>query len=141
MDSMRAPGLRARGGVRTTFRVLGLVLVLVVFTGFAGAGDDFSGGAPDGFVVFAPGGFLTVIGLGLLGAGSMGASARFDAGETMPVVKGIASYLTDGQGVLGMGRRLDEPAAAIAAGPYCRGCGVRSNETAQFCDSRGRRLV
>ncbi|MCW2808641.1 MAG: hypothetical protein JWQ93_2596 [Marmoricola sp.] len=103
MDSTPTPGLRARGGVRTTFRVLGVVLVLVGFTRFAGAGDDLSG-APHGFVVFAAGGFLTVIGLGLLlGAGFMGASAGDDAGETMPVVKGNASYLTDGPGCAGDG--------------------------------------
>jgi hypothetical protein len=98
-----------------------VVLVLVGFTRFAGAGDDLSGGAPDALVVFAAGGLLTAIGPGLLRAGFVGVPAGHDAGETMPVVEGIAPCLTDGRGVLRMSRRVEE--------------------TAQFCDSRGRRLV
>lgn len=152
MDSTPEPGLRSQPQVRLLLRVLGLVLLpvglvllIVGFTRFASAGDEFSSGSPDGFLMFAAGGFLGVIGLGLLSAGFMGTSARYAAGETMPVVKDGAAYLTDGRGVLGIGRTErdadHEPATVGTDGPYCRSCGVRNDEAARFCDSCGRALA
>ena len=69
----------------------------------------------------------------------LGAS-RFVAGETMPVVKDSASYLTDGEGVLGVGRTVDDGDQA-ATGPFCSKCGVRNDPDAKFCDSCGAPLA
>jgi hypothetical protein len=149
------PGLRSQSGTRTVLRALGLVmapagvlLVIVGFARFAGVGgEDWSGdGAPPGFLMFAGGGLLGVIGFALLNAGFMGVAARYGAGETMPVVKDSAAYLTDGQGVLGVGRTVDDAAATptgatAAAGPYCRSCGARNDSDATYCDGCGQRLA
>jgi len=61
----------------------------------------------------------------------LGAAARCGGGETMPVVKDSAAYLSDGEGILGVGR---------TAGPYCSKCGVRNDADARFCDSCGSAL-
>jgi len=149
MNTTPSPGLRSQGGTRTVLRALGLVmtpagvlLVIVGFARFAGVGGDgWSGdGATPGFLMFAGGGFLAVVGFGLLNAGFMGATARYGAGETMPVVKDSAAYLTDGQGLLGVGRTVDDQQPA-AAGPFCRSCGARNDSDATFCDGCGQRLA
>jgi hypothetical protein len=74
----------------------------------------------------------------------MGTAARYGAGETVPVVKDSASYLTDGEGVLGVGRTVDDRPSAPAAsqpGPYCRSCGVLNDDDARFCDGCGTSLA
>ena len=68
----------------------------------------------------------------LLQWGFLGAAARYGAGETMPVVKDSATYLSDGEGILGVGR---------TAGPFCSKCGVRNDADAKFCDSCGGALA
>lgn len=154
MNTTPNPGLSSQGGTRTVLRALGLLmapagvlLVIVGFARFAGLGtDDWSGdGAPPGFLMFAGGGFLAVVGFALLNAGFMGAAARYGAGETMPVVKDSAAYLTDGQGVLGVGRTVDDSTgsagAAATTGPFCRSCGARNDSDATFCDGCGQRLA
>ena len=151
MNTTPHPGLRSQQGTRTVFRVLGLVLapvgvllVIVGFARFAGVGgESWSGdGAPPGFLMFAGGGFLAVVGFGLLNAGFMGAAARYGAGETMPVLKDSAAYLSDGQGVLGVGRTADHrQQQPVAAGPFCRSCGVGNDPDATFCDGCGQRLA
>lgn len=146
MKTIPHPGLRSQGGTRTVLRALGLVLapagvllVVVGFARFAGlGGEDWSGdGAPPGFLMFAVGGFLAVVGFGLLNAGFMGAAARYGAGETMPVAKDSAAYLTDGEGVMGIGRTVDD----AASGPFCRSCGARNDTDATYCDGCGQRLA
>lgn len=130
------PGFARQAEYRNVFRVLGVVLVIGGaatciwgFTSFVGA-DEFPGAST---VVAFLGGFLVAaVGLMLLQAGFMGAQARYAAGETMPVVKDSAEYLSDGQGILGVGR---------SAGPYCSKCGVRNDADATFCDSCGQRLA
>jgi hypothetical protein len=129
------PGFARQAGYRTLFRVLGVVLLIGGaatciwgFASFVGA-EEFPGART---VVAFLGGFLVAgIGLMCLQAGFMGAAARYGAGETMPVVKDSAEYLSDGEGVLGIGR---------SAGPYCSKCGVRNDGDATFCDSCGQRL-
>lgn len=140
------PGLRGQAGVRTVFRALGLVLaplgvVLVALGFYRFVTFDPSGwdaGPPDGFLMFAAGSLVAVVGFALLNAGFMGAAARYGAGETMPVVKDSAAYLSDGEGVLGVGRTVDDrPATTATTGPFCRSCGVRNDEDAKFCDGCG----
>ena len=154
-----APGLRNQAGARTSFRVIGLVL-LVVGVGAAGYGFiSFAGGifAADttldpalpgasgmgrSFLLFAGGGFVTVLGFWFFSAGFMGAAARYGAGGSMPVVKDSAAYLTDGEGLLGVGRTVDDaPRADAATGPFCSSCGVRNDASARFCDACGHALA
>lgn len=127
--------LRVAGGVLLG---VGAVLLVVGLRSFAADASDVSAGLDDGgsgfgsILTVAAGGFAAVIGLGMLGAGFLGLQARYVAGETMPVVKQSAEYLTDGEGLLGVGR---------TAGPYCRACGARNDREARFCDGCGASLA
>lgn len=151
MRSTTTPPLRSQDGARTAFRIGGLVLVVVgVLTlgwGMANVFGHDGYDAPDGKYIAAFVGGLPIIGVGLmlLQAGYLGAAARYTAGETMPVVKDSASFLSDGEGVLGVGRTVDDQrtpaAAAAAAGPYCRSCGQRNDADARFCDGCGTSLA
>lgn len=144
------PGLANQVGVRRALRwvglpllVLGVALVAYGFIGFAsgvfGAGTDPMAGGPQHmgryFASFAGGGFLAVAGLALVGAGFQGALARYGAGETLPVVKDGVDYLTDGEGLLGVGRSVDDVPAA-----YCEKCGARLGAEAKFCKGCGAAL-
>jgi hypothetical protein len=143
------PGFADQARKRTILRVVGFVLLAVglviavrggmlFLRGFtSGDIDDTSG--LTGILMLGGGGFLCIFGLAFLNAGFLGATARYGAGETMPVVKDSAAYLSDGQGVLGVGRTVDDQPAA-AAGPFCAKCGVRNDATARFCDSCGSSL-
>jgi hypothetical protein len=137
------PGLRGQRGARTTFRVVGIVLLLAAL-GFLAVGlQDFfsSANSFDGPHKF----WMVFVGILMLGpagwclqAGFMGAASRYVAGETTPVVKDSAAYLTDGQGFLGVGRTVDAaPAPSAATGPYCSKCGIRNDADAAFCDGCG----
>ncbi|MDN4159876.1 DUF7577 domain-containing protein [Nocardioides abyssi] len=144
------PGLRNQAGARTFFRVAGCVLVplglAVCAYGFISfVRYDGWDGPPassiicflGGFLVFAVGGMFLNLGFG-------GVAARYGAGETMPVVRDSASYLSDGRGIMGVGRTVDDGSharEATAAGPYCRSCGVRNDADARFCDSCGGSLA
>jgi hypothetical protein len=55
----------------------------------------------------------------------------------MPVAKDSAAYLTDGQGLLGVGRTVDDRTDDARTGPFCTKCGVRNDEAARFCDACG----
>jgi hypothetical protein len=134
------PGLRNQDSLRSTFRVLGILavavaLVLIVVAGidFFGSVDSFEG--PHLFWMFFVALPLLAAGGWLLQAGFLGLGSRFVAGETAPVVKDTASYLTDGKGLFGVG--ATPAAGAPAAGPYCRSCGTRNDADARFCDSCG----
>ena len=145
------------GRTRTTLRVIGAVL-LVAGLGLAIIGgisfvrsatsESVDAGAGFGSIfLLAGGGFCVVFGLGALNAGTLGAQSRYVAGETLPTVKQSAAYLTDGEGILGVGRTVDDagaagaPATAGARGPYCRACGTRNDQEARFCDSCGASLA
>ena len=133
------PGYADQAGKRTLLRVVGvlsmgvaLVLMGTAIADFVHSADSFEG--PTKFWMFflaLP--FFLVGGVGLQG-GFMGAAARYSAGETMPVLKDSASYLSNGQGLMGVGRT--EP-ANTATGPFCSRCGVRNDAEATFCDSCG----
>lgn len=143
------PGLRHQSGARTSFRVAGCVLAPV---GLAVSGYGFASflghdgwDAPTTEIACFVGGFLVLmVGVLCLQAGFGGVAARYGAGETVPVLEDSASYLSDGQGIMGAGRTVDDgpqTRGAPAAGPYCRSCGVRNDPDARFCDSCGGSLA
>ena len=144
------PGIRGQRVTRNIFRVVG-VLALVVALAFLAVGlqdffasaDSFDG--PHKFWMI----FVGIFGLAVAGwclqAGFMGAASRYVAGETTPVIKDSASYLTDGEGFLGIGRTVDDGPpgrqTSAATGPYCSRCGTRNDADASFCDSCGAALA
>ena len=143
------PGYADQVRKRTLFRVLGVVFMgtALLLMGLAIAdfvhafnADDFDT-QPTKFWYFFVALPFFAVGGGCLNAGFMGAAARYGAGETMPVVKDSASYLSDGQGILGVGRTAHEgSAASTATGPFCSRCGVRNDDSAKFCDACGSAL-
>jgi hypothetical protein len=143
------PGFARQSRYRTAFRALGAVVLVVGILVFGYGIRSVFGSAdfpPAGWKIVCFIGGLPVIGVGLmlLQAGFLGAAARYGAGETMPVVKDSASYLSDGQGILGVGRTADGAARSSASGgsgPYCRACGVRNDADARFCDGCGASLA
>ncbi len=150
MDStIPNPGHPNQSTARSLFRVLGplSMLVALVLMGWAIVdflsvfnSDDFDA-QPTKFWMFFLALPFFVAGGAMIQAGFLGAATRYAAGETMPVVKDSAAYLTDGQGLLGIGRTTDDRSAQSGAtGPYCRGCGVRNDAEAKFCDGCGQSL-
>ena len=142
-DATPPAGLRNQAAARTLFRVLGPVVILAGLTLVLIAGVDFFGSMssfadqPTKFWMFFVGLPLLAVGGWLTMAGFMGVGARYTVGEYAPVVKDTAGYLSDGRGVLGVGRTSSER----GAGPYCRQCGVRNDADARFCDSCGTTLA
>lgn len=143
MDDRTTPGLANQSSVRTAFRVLGPVILLVGlgfvvvgFVDFFGSMNSFRG--PEKFWMLFVGLPVLFVGGALTQAGYAGTAARYVAGETMPVVKDSATYLSDGRGIAGIGRTEE---AAAATGPYCRQCGTRNDADARFCDSCGQSLA
>ncbi|GAA1478091.1 hypothetical protein GCM10009623_25370 [Nocardioides aestuarii] len=144
MNTVPNPGLRHQAGLRTFFRVAG-PLVLVVAVGFmATALVDFftleGFEEPTKFWMFFVGIPLLAVGAWLCQAGYAGAAARYTSGELSPVVKDSAAYLTDGEGLLGVGRTVDD-GPRVAGGPFCRPCGVRNDGDARYCDGCGQSLA
>ena len=139
------PGHADQARTRMILRVIGFTMLAagLVIGAKAGYGllqevtspinvDDPSGAGT--ILMLGGAGFLVVIGLAFLNAGFLGATARYSAGETMPVLKDSAAYLSDGQGHPGAGRG-DE--GRESAGPFCTRCGVRNDAAARFCDACG----
>jgi hypothetical protein len=145
-----APGLgyADQARKRTIFRVLGgvamtaaLVLIGVAVADFFAAfsSDDFAA-QPTKFWLFFLALPLFVVGAACLNAGFLGAAARYGAGETAPVLKDTASYLTDGEGLLGVGRTVDDERPSAAA-RSCGTCGTRAAADARFCATCGTSLA
>ena len=142
------PGLTQQSGVRTFLRVGGVVVVLIalcfVIGGMASFFRSFNAepfaedSGPGNFWMVFVGLPLLAVGAWMLQAGFLGAASRYVAGEAAPVLKDTASYLTDGAGILGIGK---DPAGAEATGPYCSKCGVRNDAGARFCDACGTALA
>lgn len=139
------PGLLGQARVRTTARVIagvllvtGAVLLVRGVSAFASEfGDPTMDARPGPILMAAGGGFCIVLGLVAAQIGWMRAHVRYVAGETMPVLKDSATYLSDGQGIARIGRPA---AASTATGPYCRQCGTRNDADATFCDGCGQSL-
>jgi hypothetical protein len=123
------PGSRNQAGLRTTFRVLGvavlvvglLLTVLGVTSLFAAAGSFES---PDRFWMAFVGLPLVAVGGWLLQAGFGGAAARYAAGELAPTARDTMDYLGVGEGAV-----------------RCAGCGSRNDARARFCDDCGQSLA
>jgi hypothetical protein len=123
--SSTTPGLPGQNTTRTTLRVVGGVLLVAALGLFGfGLADFLSAMSPDptdgphhfwmlfvGLLLFAPAGWC-------LQAGFTGTAARYVAGETLPVVRDAASYLSG-----------------------CRACGTRHDAGAAFCDHCGAALA
>lgn len=129
MNTDATPGLDQQRPVRTTARVLAVVLLLagayLLFRGITGFVDQAQSMEmePDfgPVLTIAAGGFCVVFGLAAAHVGWLRAQASYVAGETVPVLK----------------QSLDH----LQAGPYCRQCGTRNDTTATFCDSCGQSLA
>jgi hypothetical protein len=140
MSHVPHPGLRNQAGLRTFFRIAGPLVLAASFVLAAIALVDFFTATfmPTKFWMF----FLAVplFGLGgwLTQAGYAGVAARYASGELAPVAKDSAAYLTDGEGLLGIGRTVDD---LPVTGPFCRSCGTRNDGDARFCDGCGTSLA
>lgn len=168
MSATPSPGFPDQARKRTALRVAGILLTLVgvVLIGIAIADffgafdsssststyDDYAGpelglddggssddGMPQLFWLFFVGMPVLFAGGVCLQLGYLGAAARWGAGESAPVLKDTASYLTDGQGLLGVGRSVDDKPSS-ATGPFCRTCGTRADADDRFCGTCGTSL-
>jgi zinc ribbon protein len=138
------PGIQGQRTARNVFRVAGVVVLVAALYFLVTGFHDLmtTDGEPTKFWMM----FVGIFGLAVAGwclqAGFMGAASRYVAGETMPTVKDSAAYLSDGEGVLGVGRTVDDAQKAQAVtGPYCSTCGTRNDADASFCDSCGAALA
>ena len=141
------PGFRNQSAARTVFRVLGVLVVLAALAMMVFAGMELftleAFEEPTRFWMFFVGIPLLAVGGWLLQAGFMGAGARYASGELAPVAKDTAHYLSDGQGIMGVGTTTSGATASATTGtgsptgPYCRSCGTRNDADARFCDSCG----
>ena len=144
MSNVPSPGLRNQPQLRNVFRVAGILLfgagVVMIVLGFMALfgtmnDDPFSDdsfGPPKQFFLAFVGMPILALGSWMMQAGFMGVAARYAAGEGAPVLKDSAAYLSDGQGILGVGRTVDDP-----AGKFCQSCGNKAPESARFCESCG----
>ncbi|MDR7252156.1 hypothetical protein J2X46_001132 [Nocardioides sp. BE266] len=129
MNSDGSPGLQNQSTVRTTARVVSVVLLLVGvvllvkgISAFASEFDDpMASDGPGSILMAGAGGFCIVFGLAAANVGWLRAQASYVAGETVPVIKDSLEHLQ--------------------AGPYCRQCGTRNDTSATFCDSCGQSLA
>jgi hypothetical protein len=139
------PGIRGQRVARNVFRVVGVIALVAAVTflviglkDFFASSDSFEG--PHKFWMV----FVGILGLAVAGwllqAGFMGAASRYVAGETTPVIKDSAAYLTDGEGLLGIGRTVDDEHPK-AIGPFCSKCGTQGDADASFCDRCGTALA
>jgi len=142
MSNVTSPGLRNQPQLRNVFRVAGILLfgagVVMIVLGFLAlfrlmTDDSFAqDGPPKQFFLAFVGMPVAAVGGWCLQAGFMGVAARYAAGEGAPVLKDSAAYLTDGQGILGVGRTVDDPESK-----FCTSCGQPAPEAARFCESCG----
>lgn len=141
-----SPGFSNQGGLRTTFRVLGVVLTGTALVFLLIGGMDFvasvdTNDGPSKFWMIFVAIALLAVGGWCLQAGFLGAGARYVSGEVSPVTKDAAAYLTDGKGLLNLGVREQPASPPPTDGPYCSSCGVRNDAEARFCDSCGTALA
>ena len=136
---------RTNASMRTTFRVVGAVLLIAGIVLLVIGIKHFSSGmnstqsfdptasntddGPGSILMMAGGGFLMVFGLASLRMGFLRAEVNYLAGETSGAIRSIAGDVAQGM------RRDGE-----ATGPYCSACGVRNDAAAHFCDGCGKPL-
>lgn len=151
MNHVPNPGLANQAGLRALFRIAGPLVLLVALGFLVVGGIDFFGSMssfepPERFWMVFVGIPLLAVGGWLCQAGYAGAAARYASGELSPVAKSSAAYLTDGEGLLGVGRTVDDRGAAgttdvAEGGPFCRSCGVRNDSDARYCDGCGQSVA
>ncbi len=136
-----SPGLKQQEKVRSGARILaialgviGVIFVATRLSQFTAGWSNPSMTGPGPILWLAAGGFCLVGALAAANVGWMQAGARYTAGETMPVVKDAAAYLSDGRGLGAIGRTDG------ASGPFCRQCGVQAGAGDRFCGSCGTTL-
>ncbi len=130
------PARSGQSTKRILFRVLGvlfmgtaLVLIGLAVADFFSAfsSDDFSAQPTKFWMFFLALPFFLLGGI-FLQFGFGGASAKYLAGEYVPVLK-------DSMDQLGLGETA--ASATAGTGPYCRSCGTQNDPDARFCDSCG----
>jgi hypothetical protein len=135
MSNVPSPGLRGQERYRNGFRVAALVFLgITLWAGYVGLHalftDPFAEGAKPWMM------FIAIFGFFLTGvcaqAGFIGVASRYVAGEGAPVLKDSVAYLTDGEGLLGVGRTVDD-----APSKFCQTCGKPAGGAARFCESCG----
>jgi len=135
MSNVPSPGLRGQERYRNAFRVAALVFGgITLWAGYVGLHalftDPFAEGAKPWMM------FIAIFGLFVTGvcaqAGFIGVASRYVAGESVPVLKDSVAYLTDGEGLLGVGRTVDD-----APRKFCQSCGQPAGGAARFCESCG----
>ena len=136
MNNVPNPGLRGQSTARSVFRVVGFVLLAVALYFIVTALREFftlqDFEEPTKFWMLFVGLPLLAVGAWCLQAGFMGVAARYAAGEGAPVLKDSAAYLTDCEGVLGVGRTVDDEPSK-----FCSSCGNPAGVAARFCESCG----
>lgn len=123
-------------GKRTTFRVLGaivllagvLLLLVALMDFFASMSSDSFDAEPTRFWMAFIGVPLLAVGAWLLQFGYLGAVSSFAASESRPALRQTGEAL---------GLRDD----ADRSGPFCRQCGRRNDADARFCDGCGSSLA
>jgi len=148
MSNVPNPGLRNQAGARNGLRIAGALLIVAGIVSFVWgitnvnqAMNEFGDPRLRHIAGFLGGFLIAGVGLQCLVLGFRGAATRYAAGETMPVVRDSAAYLTDGEGILGVGRTVDDAPGSAKTGPFCSKCGVRNDEGARFCDACGTALA
>jgi len=136
MNNVPSPGLRNQPQLRNAFRVAGLVIVAVALYLAITALHEFftleDFEEPHRFWMLFVAIPLLAVGGWCLQAGFMGVAARYAAGEGAPVLKDSVAYLTDGEGLLGVGRTVDDEPSK-----FCSSCGNAAGVAARFCESCG----
>ncbi len=129
------PGFRSQAGMRTVFRVVGVlsmgaavVLIGIALADFFATMNSDSMDAPSRFWLFFLAVPLFFIGGVCLNAGFGGAGLRYAAGEAAPVAKDTITYLRDDSPAAGSG----QPASRA-----CPSCGAATSSGARFCASCG----
>ena len=119
---------------RTTFRVLGFVILLAGLGFIGAAGYDLVTRTgfeqPTKFWMFFVGVPLLFVGGVLLQLGFAGAAASYLAGEYSPAMRQAGQAF----GVRGHGHGHGH---GDGSGPYCGSCGKRCDAAARFCDGCG----
>src|SRR5690348_3341090 len=98
--SSQPPQLRDQAGVRTGLRiggaislVIGVILIIAGFASFFSTFGSDSMSPPKHFWMLFAGMPLVFVGVAMLGAGFMGTTTRYTAGEVMPTVKDSLGYV------------------------------------------------
>ena len=140
MSNVPNPGFRNQPHLRTAFRIAGFVILGIGVWLAATALREFftlqDFEEPHKFWMLFVALPLLAVGGWCLQAGFMGVAARYVAGEGAPVVKDSVAYLTDGEGLLGVGRTVDD-AGRDEPTKFCSSCGKPADVAARFCESCG----